>query len=73
MTTSYYNFYLDEFDSKQRGLVYNTNSGTVLAIRQHSIWEALTNDQLDSVSKDDLSILIEQDVRGIARERTRRN
>lgn len=59
MTTSYYNFYLDEFDSKQRGLVYNTNSGTVLAIRQHSIWEALTNDQLDSVSKDDLSILID--------------
>lgn len=34
MEASFYNFYLDLFKKKGYGVVYNTHSGTIVAIRE---------------------------------------
>lgn len=38
---SYYNFYLDLFNSKNYGIVYNTHSGAIVSIANKATWDAL--------------------------------
>lgn len=48
-----YNIYLDCFNSKGFGIVYNTNSGTVIAIRNKSMWDNLiTSTEINTKSAD---------------------
>lgn len=53
MIPSIYNIYLDCFNSKGFGIVYNTNSGTVIAIRNKSMWDNLiTSTEIKTKSAD---------------------
>lgn len=41
MISSHYNFFLDLFHSKGYGVIYNTNSGSVVSIRDYNTWNFL--------------------------------
>lgn len=62
MIASAYNFYLDCFDTKGHGVIYNTNSGTVMAIHDRSIWDSVVDNVISDIRADCLEILKENKV-----------
>ena len=58
MEASFYNFYLDLFKKKGYGVVYNTHSGTIVAIHHLNTWQALTTNDEKSLCNEDMADLI---------------
>ena len=62
MKASHYNFYLDLFKDKSHGVIYNTNSGAVLMIRDRNIWNFLTLEEGPLPDEEDLLPLVDAGV-----------
>ena len=57
MGLSKYNFYEDQWEKKGFGLIYNTNSGSVLKIGKKLLWEAIINADFAAISLNEQGLL----------------
>lgn len=62
MKASHYNFYLNLFQDNSHGVIYNTNSGAVLMIRDRNIWNFLTTGEGSLPDDEDLLPLVDAGV-----------
>lgn len=59
MISSHYNFFLDLFHSKGYGVIYNTNSGSIVSIRDYNTWNFLRGNNTLNISVEDAKLLEE--------------
>lgn len=62
MISSHYNFFLDLFHSKGYGVIYNTNSGSVVSIRDYNTWNFLRGNNTLNISVEDAKLLEENKI-----------
>ena len=62
MISSHYNFFLDLFHSKGYGVIYNTNSGSIVSIRDYNTWNFLRGNNTLNISVEDAKLLEENKI-----------